>query len=56
MTALAMSLNAWLTEMRDGLVTGLVGHCRTLADEALVLNTFIERTAMGGPWLWRLPD
>jgi superfamily I DNA/RNA helicase len=44
----AMSLNKWLIEMRDGLATALVAQCRTLADEALVLDAFIARTAADG--------
>jgi superfamily I DNA/RNA helicase len=42
------ALHGWFVAIRDGLITALVNGSRTLADEAAILATFLERTVPGG--------
>jgi superfamily I DNA/RNA helicase len=44
----AASLNGWLQDLRKGLVSDLVEQSRTLAEEGVTLDTFIERTGITG--------
>lgn len=43
-----IELHSWLICLRDGLLTDMFTRCRTLDEESVILNTFIERTAEGG--------
>ncbi|HWE17878.1 MAG TPA: 3'-5' exonuclease [Hyphomicrobiaceae bacterium] len=44
----AMSLAAWLSGMRDGLILRLIGECRTLDDEGEILEDLVNRAEPGG--------
>ena len=44
----AMSLAVWLSGMRDGLISELIGRCRTLDDEWEVLEELVQRAGPDG--------
>ena len=41
-------LHDWLLDTRDSLISNLIDGCRTLGDEAAILDAFLKRTAEGG--------
>ena len=44
----AIPVHQWLDDLREAFIDNFVAGCRTLQDEAGMLEAFIERTAAGG--------
>ena len=44
----AIPVHQWLDDLREAFIDNFVAGCRTLQDEAEMLEAFIERTAAGG--------